>query len=256
MYKMITIKRSMENILSQISKNLSLSKQEVYKILEGVKISKKYIYVVPKKCIRCALCYDQCPVDAIEKPSIKNPAEIITDRCVKCEICARTCPVNAIDILECTGYIKDRGIIYSLREVEVEHRTIRLKSYHVDLNRCVKCGICSKFCPTGAIHVERKKSFKVDLNRCIGCRACERLCPRNAISVENEMGEIPFHKEIKVDNSKCVKCLVCISACPIGAIREVEEGIEIDTKSCIFCGRCERVCPVHAIEITSIEGVK
>ncbi|HIQ32795.1 MAG TPA: 4Fe-4S dicluster domain-containing protein [Methanothermococcus okinawensis] len=253
---MITVKRSIETLLSKISKELSLDKEEVYKILEGVRISKKYIYILPKKCIRCALCYDQCPVEAIVKPSIENPAEIVSDRCVKCEICARTCPVNAIDILECTGEIEGENLIYRIREVEVEHRTIRLRRYHIDLDRCVRCGTCSRFCPTGAIEVERGKSFKVDLDRCVGCRACERVCPRGAISVENEMGEIPFHKEIKVDNSKCVKCLVCISVCPIGIIREVEEGIEIDVKSCIFCGRCESVCPVHAIEIKKVEGVK
>ncbi|HIP15843.1 MAG TPA: 4Fe-4S dicluster domain-containing protein [Methanothermococcus okinawensis] len=253
---MITIKKSIEDILSQISEDLSLTKDEIYKIVEGARISKKYIYVIPKKCIRCALCYDECPVDAITKPSIKKPAEIITDRCIECEICARTCPVNAINILQCTGDVKERELIYTLKEVEVERRTIRLKRYNIDLDMCVKCGICGRFCPTGAIHVERRKSFKVDLNRCVGCRACERVCPRKAISVENEIGEIPFHKEITVDNSKCVKCLVCISECPIGIIREVEEGVEIDSKSCIFCGRCERVCPVHAIEIKKLEGVQ
>jgi len=247
---MITIKKPIKDILSSISQELSLESEEVHNIIKDInKTSEKYIYVIPKKCIRCGLCYDECPVDAISKPTMRNPAEIIPDKCVNCEICAKTCPVDAIIVLKGKVSIKGNEIIYQLREVEVDHRTVRLKNYNIDLEKCVKCGVCGRFCPTGAITVERRKTFNVDLNLCVGCRACERVCPRKAIKVENELGEVPFNKEITVDNDKCVKCLVCISECPINIIKEIDIGVEIDKESCIFCGRCKKVCPVHAIKI-------
>ncbi len=55
-------------------------------------------------------------------------------------------------------------------------------------DNCVKCGICARACPTGAIDVATK-SF--DLDKCIGCWGCINRCPRHAIrSVSKEMADI------------------------------------------------------------------
>ncbi len=249
---MITIKKPIDEVINEVSNNLNIEAETVKKLVKDVdKLSEKYIYVVSKDCIRCSLCYTECPVDAITKPTVRKPAEIIPDKCVKCEICAMTCPVNAIDVLNSSVNIDKDSVIYNLKEREIEHRTIKLKKYNIDLENCIKCGICARYCPTNAITVIRRESFEVDLNKCVGCKACENVCPKKVINVENELGNIPFKKDIKIDNDLCVKCLTCIEECPVGIISEISEGVEIDKSNCIFCGKCESVCPVHAIKISS-----
>jgi flavodoxin/ferredoxin len=43
---------------------------------------------------------------------------------------------------------------------------------------CIRCGACSRACPTENILLQPDPVF---LNRCIHCYLCERICPQNAI---------------------------------------------------------------------------
>ncbi len=253
---MITIKKPIKEYISEISKDLEITEDVVRKFTKDFKeFNDKYLHIPPKECIRCALCYEECPVDAITKPTVRKSAEIIQDECVKCEICAMTCPVGIIDLLYCRSYLDDnKDVVFEISEKEVMHRTLKLIKYDIDINNCIKCGICAKYCPTNAITVVRRKSFDIDLNKCVGCRACENVCPKKVIKVKNELGEVEFNKKISVDNDACVKCLLCIEECPINIIKEIDEGIEINKPNCIFCGRCESVCPVSAITIEELNS--
>ena len=56
-----------------------------------------------------------------------------------------------------------------------------LKSPVVNLERCIKCGVCSTSCPTGAINPE---DFSIQEDKCIGCFACAKLCASQARSIE------------------------------------------------------------------------
>ena len=213
------------------------------------RVVKKEISIDNKKCLSCNICVEVCPIGVIESNIPQSP--IIGDKCIYCSTCVDACPVDAIDVLNGSVNINNDNVVYNLNEKEIEHRTVKLKKYNIDLENCIKCGICARYCPTNAITVVRRESFEVDLNKCVGCKACENVCPKKVINVENELGELPFKKDIKVDNDVCVKCLACIDECPVGIISEISEGVEIDKSNCIFCGRCENVCPVHAIKISS-----
>jgi ferredoxin len=249
---MITIKKSFKDLISNLGEKFEMEHGKVEEILKNIKsIREKTIFINPDGCIRCNLCVEECPVDAIKKPTIKRPAEI-TDKCVKCEICAQTCPVNAIEVIEGRAYVEGDKVVYELKELNVLHRKLRLKNYKFDKDKCVFCGICARFCPTNAIEVEIGKNFDVDLNLCMGCGACDYVCPKNAIKVENELGEVIFNKIISVNNDVCVRCLACVEVCPVNAIKGIAEGVEINKEKCIFCGRCRDICPVSAIKIEKI----
>ncbi len=53
-----------------------------------------------------------------------------------------------------------------------------LSDVSIDLEKCVKCGLCVKTCPVKAI----SKDFVVDNAICTRCNSCIEVCPKKAIS--------------------------------------------------------------------------
>ena len=61
----------------------------------------------------------------------------------------------------------------------------------INVNSCIVCGKCTKYCPAAAIEVdtvenlydnkERKAVIYEDV--CLGCGVCARVCPKKAISL-------------------------------------------------------------------------
>jgi ferredoxin len=48
----------------------------------------------------------------------------------------------------------------------------------IDENKCIGCGNCIYYCPTGAIYIEKsnnKKIAKINQDECVECGLCERL---------------------------------------------------------------------------------
>lgn len=52
----------------------------------------------------------------------------------------------------------------------------------VNLDRCIGCGTCAKWCPAKAIKIVRGKAV-IDLKKCIGCGECTVSCPQGAIAI-------------------------------------------------------------------------
>ena len=59
------------------------------------------------------------------------------------------------------------------------------KSVTQNVDRCVHCGACTAFCPTGALYFDRE-SMKVlfDPEKCNGCELCVLACPARAMKVD------------------------------------------------------------------------
>lgn len=57
-----------------------------------------------------------------------------------------------------------------------------LIEFHIDPNKCKKCSLCARNCPTNAISgVVGKEAYKIDLAKCIKCGTCISACKFNAI---------------------------------------------------------------------------
>jgi 2-oxoglutarate ferredoxin oxidoreductase subunit delta len=57
-------------------------------------------------------------------------------------------------------------------------------------NWCKGCGLCSSFCPTGALaRDEAGYPYVKDINKCTNCGLCELRCPDFAITVRKKSKE-------------------------------------------------------------------
>ena len=50
------------------------------------------------------------------------------------------------------------------------------------IGKCVQCGWCYLFCPTGCIS-NKDTYFAANLDYCKGCGICAKVCPVNAIKM-------------------------------------------------------------------------
>ena len=162
----------------------------------------------------------------------------------------------------------------TLSEATVEDgRLVKRPEVTIDANKCVMCGICAVFCPSGALKVTvegaeeppvltyevipiLKKSITVNVSGCnIGCwLACQESCPIDAIEVKavTKNGEIRI-TDVVVDTVKCTYCKRCVTACPYTLI-EVErpyDGVtQMDASKCPEgCMVCVDACPSEALKI-------
>ncbi len=215
--------------------------------IEKCSLRQKFITISPE-CIRCNLCAEECPVNAVTDAKTDRQARIL-DNCVKCEICAQTCPVNAVKILESISDV-DEDVKFHIKDIKVPHRKLKLIDINVDQEKCIdqSCDKCVKFCPTGAITIEQE-GVQIDRDLCVGCGACVNVCPERAITLEKELGPVIKTRKLLIDQEACVQCQVCEENCPLEAIKLEDDKIILSEDKCVFCEVCSTKCPVGALKL-------
>ncbi|MBZ9571342.1 4Fe-4S binding protein [Methanobrevibacter sp. TMH8] len=229
----------------------------------------KFITVSPR-CVRCNLCFEECPVNAVSPPTFVKRAKI-EDNCVKCEICAQSCPVSCIYVMETKSKMdgEEKEINYQLKETKVPHRVLRMDSILIDRTKCENCKNCIKFCPTNAItlkdksiieaadntsypYLENEKYPYIEEKLCVGCGSCANLCPNNGITLERVLGPIFVTKSLCIDQDACVQCFLCEETCPVDAIKLEGDKVILDDEKCIKCNVCSSKCPVNALSLKNL----
>ncbi len=77
--------------------------------------------------------------------TFRGKVAICDEKCIGCSKCMQVCPAQVITMDEAP------------REVEFRGKTmIRKKRPRVKLFQCIRCGLCERHCPTGAIHLEHE----------------------------------------------------------------------------------------------------
>jgi L-aspartate semialdehyde sulfurtransferase ferredoxin len=91
---------------------------------------------------------------------------------------------EGVIVLELSGLKEnfDRGIHF-LKEMGLKVEPLS-KSVSQNIDKCVHCGACTGFCPTGALSFE-KQTQKVlfDPEKCTGCELCVSACPVRAMEI-------------------------------------------------------------------------
>ena len=239
-------KQDLEGELKIKSSDVNHNDEEFQPEIESCVFKQKFITISPE-CIRCNLCVEECPVEAIS-PSESTKSPKILENCVKCEICAETCPVKSVKVIESISSI-DKDVKYHIKDLKIPHRKLRMKEIKIDKDKCNICNTCFKFCPTNAITVGEDDKAEIDESLCIGCGACVNVCPEEAITLERDLGPVIKTKELIIDQEACVQCQVCEENCPIEAIKLEEDKVVLNEDKCILCDVCSNKCPVGAIKL-------
>ena len=199
-------------------------------------------YVVDRaKCNGCGMCMYNCPTDNI---TIEDG--IVYGICSRCGVCAEAFPDCRVDGFELEkdkqiNLIKSFNILNppldNLPHKENCKATEISRNYFgTDLDKCILCGRCEEYCPTGAIHVK----VEWDEGICRECRLCSDVCPNGSMN-----------KHQLVNQSTCTLCLNCMKACPHNAISVENFAISVNKLnqkpegkiiSCLNCGLCADLC--------------
>ena len=211
------------------------------------------------KCIYCEMCSRICPMGVIAircdscrivgqgKDAVTGEVVVDESSCAACGICSEVCPTGAI---------------------KVEKMFFGEQRWNAD--RCFEdCTVCRDICPNEAISYSYEDGKTVVFsNRCNFCGTCERYCPGGAIEIQRAVGDIEMEfrsvdgrkreRVIKISDA-CIGCGICESICPVsknGRTIEIvngkaEGGLSLD---CTGCGLCIANCPVDAITIEEKVG--
>ncbi len=118
------------------------------------------------------------------------------------------------------------GVAYSKAEIEHGKGEAAMWPYLQVKDSCISCGVCSYFCPTGALQkVEKDGMYQTLFNagRCADCRLCEELCCQKAIVRSRRSIHQPFRLRI-IQEVKLIPCRKCGTLCA-----------ENESRTCHWC---------------------
>jgi len=222
-------------------------------------------------------------VSRVDSPSIyRGMHGIVWELCVGCALCSRVCPNDCITMEPIPeGDFGELDLKNSYRSATHTKK----KVYHkpmVNTGRCIFCGFCEEFCPSGAYTLYDKVEL-ADYDRegliysAKGLRYDPAMEPgdddfnsdgyRNFHAHVDTSGEVPVFKttdpEVPLENKMhefpvlhpdaCISCSKCANECPTSAIEMIvvgknEKGRPIkhpktDPEICVGCGTCSSACP-------------
>ncbi len=180
-------------------------------------------------CGICTLCplnamefkFNDKEIKEIEGyPELDRSISLDENKCVKCFLCEEICPRDAIEArVKVTK--KDELVKYpgnkSFKDYDIKGKI------QIDLEKCTYCKLCDKLCdaleviPAEAspLNIYAGKRIDISYDECDYCGLCEKICPVDAIKVSCEtiidrtINDPKIEGSINIDESKCIYCDWC-----------------------------------------------
>lgn len=149
------------------------------------------------------------------------------------------------------------------------------------LDRCIRCGLCMKVCPTNGLQPAWLAAGPEGLFSPLlaprrgpcepGCNACGQVCPTGAIAALPlaekhwaKVGTALVRKERCLAWAEDKRCVVCQEVCPYGSVKLAQQPDAtapaplVDPAKCHGCGYCEQHCPtrVPAIIVEPLNALR
>jgi polyferredoxin len=223
----------------------------------------------PSECTMCLECYGACPQGAVEFPMhLSLAGQRSYDPSRRKAVLAMGTALAGVSLL--------RSDIFSRRD---HPRLIRPPGARENylLSKCLRCGECSRACPTSAIQPAITEAGLEGLwtpvvvpriGYCdFSCHACGQVCPVQAIPrLTLEAKRQQVIGQAYIDHNRCIAwadhrdCIVCEEMCPVPqkaiVLQQAEvlnrDGERVTVKlpevvheRCIGCGTCENKCPLN-----------
>ena len=160
---------------------------------------------------------DNCMVD-VAKFYLQFICDESCGKCSQCRIGTKRLLETVTRITEGNGEIED---IEKLNQLSESIQVGSLCGLGQTAPNPVLCTI-NKFHDVYVRHIQDKKcdagvckkliTFVIDKDKCKKCSMCARNCPTNAIT--GVVGKEPY----VIENKKCIKCGTCITVCKFGAV--------------------------------------
>jgi MauM/NapG family ferredoxin protein len=230
------------------------------------------------ECMLCLNCVYGCPRGGIRYGLLPSP-DLTTDRLDlgrRRTVTAVLGGLAAVPILRTSDGIAPRPHPQRIRPPGALDE-------EAFLERCIKCGVCMKACPTGGLQPAWTEAGLEGLWTPIlvprlgpcehECVLCTQVCPTGALHElvrEEKVGKPPAVEPVRlgsafIDRGRCLPwamdtaCIVCEEVCPTSPKAVYFKTVEVtsrngerltlkqpwvDLNHCVGCGMCERNCPV------------
>jgi polyferredoxin len=219
------------------------------------------------ECTLCMDCFAACPGSEIRlQPGLKLTDKMPYDPGRRQVLLTGAVALAGLALVT-PAQIKNSGGNYLLRPPGALNDDL--------LEKCLRCGLCLRACPTGALQSSLSESGVVGtftpiliprLGYCLySCNKCGEVCPVAAIPpLPLEEKQVWVIGHAFIDQNRCIpwadgeSCIVCEEMCPLPekAITLEEctvigaDGSEttfklprVNRDLCIGCGICEYKCP-------------
>lgn len=203
------------------------------------------------------------PMEKMElPPGYRGKNRVVWELCIGCELCARVCPNDCItmDVIGEDRLMDLDEKYWGPSRCTQDEKKAQIKRPSIFFGRCMFCGNCEEYCPTGAMQMtdyyELADSMREKLDYTSESLRADSPEPvdKDKVHLKNKILEYPL-----LDTDKCTGCQLCMRNCPTRCIEMIDgpklrkdrpiKNPKFDWAKCVGCSTCMTNCKFDALKM-------